>query len=180
MSIYDKLPSSTVITYGEENGVASFYKWFKDRFDHPTGYPIFFDKDNQQFSARKLAVFPSIVINQMDMIDDLSPFIGNRHNMVNLLFYVYFNHHMEKGGTRRLLRRGRDQIAHMLRMAGVTNSSNTLVVPPIQMYDFSTTPATSLSSCISVDKGMQQRFIQDEEFLSYEFIIRLKYPAILF
>lgn len=179
MAIYDKINRDEVFAYGEENAVASVHTWFQSLFRHGSGYDIFFDKDQSEFTNRTAVVFPSINIVQVDSQDVVSGAFGGGKNMMNLLFYIYFNHHIAAGGSRRLLRRGRDQISYALKMAGVMDKiTNTHIVPPIYMYDFSKNPMEKLG-VISVSGGVQQRFIQDGELLQYEFVVPMKYMELL-
>jgi hypothetical protein len=174
MTLYPIITSDTAFPYGEENTVASFHLWMKKLFDHAEGCPIFYDKDNDEF-VRTVATFPSINIQQIDTQDLTAQYIGGKANKAKLLFYIYFSHHLQQGGSRRLLRRGRDQIAFALKMAGV-QKNNEFVVDPIYIYDFSTNPPTKQTTgALSVDAGIQQRFIQNQEILQYEFMLSLSY-----
>lgn len=179
MALYDKISRDTIFPYGEENAVASVHKWFQDLFKHGAGYEVTFDKDNAEFVNRTGVVFPSINIVQVDSQDMTRSNIGGGKNLMNLLFYVYFNHHLAVGGSRRLLRRGRDQISFALKTAGlIDKATNTPVVPPIYLWDFSKDPLVKLG-VISISAGVQQRFIQDGELLQYEFVIPMLYSEIL-
>ena len=60
MATYDKVAIDQIFPYGEENAVASFYKWVKDLFGD--AYEIHQDKDGVEFSIRTLTKFPCIVV----------------------------------------------------------------------------------------------------------------------
>lgn len=176
MATYNQINSNTAFAYGEENSVASFHYWLINLFDHANGYPVFFDKDNDEF-IRTVTTFPSINVQQIDTIDVNNNFLGGRVNKAKLLFYVYFNHHLQQGGSRRLLRRGRDQLSFAFKMAGIKpTDSDEFVIDPIYMYDFSTNPPTRMATgALTIDPGIQQRFIQNGEVLQYEFMLSLSY-----
>ena len=139
-------------------------------------YPVLFDKDGAEFDVRTLTKFPCITVQQIDTQDLTKNFIGGKNSYANLLFYVYFNHSLKHGGTRRLLRRGRDQISTALKLAGVCPKGFTEpVFPPIYLWDFSKTPPTKLEGCITLNPGIQQRFIQEDDTLQHELMITLSY-----
>lgn len=174
-TLYPIIKRATAFPYGEENAVASLYKWVKDVFGHAEGYPVYFDKDNDEFSNRSLTKMPCIVVQQIDTQDLTKNFIGGKANQMGLLFYFYFNHSLKDGGTRRLLRRGRDQMSYALKMAGITDKDGNFYVNPIFLYDFSTTPPTRLTGSLVVQGGIQQRFIQDGDILQYEMMVTFSY-----
>lgn len=178
MATYDKVAIDQIFPYGEENAVASFYKWVKDLFGD--AYEIHQDKDGVEFSIRTLTKFPCIVVQQIDTQDLTTSFIGGKNNYTKLLFYIYFNHSLKNGGSRRLLRRGRDQISTALKLAGVCPpGSSTPVFPPIQMWNFNVKPIVKLNTCLMVDSGIQQRFIQEDDTLQQELMVTLKYLEVL-
>ena len=175
MALHNIMTNDMTFPFGEEHAVASFHLWMKKLFDHEEGYPITFDKDNDEL-VRSLVHFPSINIQQIDAQDLVTSFIGGKANKAKLLFYIYFVTHLQHGGSRRLLRRGRDQIMFALKMAGVQDAAGQFVVDPIYLYNFSTTPPTKQpKGALSVESGIQQRFIQDGECLSQELMVSLCY-----
>ena len=174
-TLYPTISNNLIVPYGEENAVASFHLWITTIFGHDDGYPIYFDKDSAEFQNRELVKFPNINVQQIDTQDNVTGYIGGKSNKAGLLFYVYFNHHMQKGGTRRLLRRGRDQISYALKMAGNCDKSGNFYVNPIYFYDLSTGTPQRLNAVITVGSGIQQRFIQDADLLQYEFMVPLSY-----
>lgn len=175
MAIIERISRDLVLPYGEENSVGSVYKWFSDLFGHDNGYDVYFDKDNSEFVNRTSVTFPSINVVQIDTQDMSGGNIGNTKSLMPLLFYVYFSHHIAAGGSRRLVRRGRDHIMYALKMAGtVDRATNQLIVPPIYLYDFSKNPIEKMG-CISIGKDVQQRFIQDGELIQEELIVSMSY-----
>lgn len=178
MAVYDKITKDMIFPYGEENAVASFYKWMQDVFGDT--YSVFFDKDGQEFSVRTLTKFPCIVVQQIDTQDLTTSFIGGKHNYTKLLFYVYFNHSLKNGGSRRLVRRGRDQISSALKLAGVCAPGQTTpMFPPMYLWNFSTKPIAQLGGCLTLDAGIQQRFVQEDDTLQQELMVTLKFLEVL-
>jgi len=175
MTLYPVINSDMVLKHGEENAVASFYQWMSTMFKHSKGYEVLFDKDGLDFEHRKHTNFPCIVVQQLDTVDEASRFIGGKANMAKLMFYIYIHHHAKHGGTRRTLRRSRDQVSFALRYAGIQNQAEEFVVDPIYIWDYSVTPATKTGGVLTVEKGIQQRFIQDGDLISYEFMVSLDY-----
>lgn len=178
MATHDRVTKDMIAPYGEENAVASFYKWMKDMFE--PDLPVYYDKDGSEFSVRNLAKFPSILVQQIDTQDLTTTFIGGKHNLTNLLFYIYFNHSLKNSGSRRLLRRGRDQISTALKLAGVCPAGSDIpVYPPIYLWDFSKKPIARLSGCLTLKGGIQQRFIQEDDILQHELMCTFQYCEVL-
>lgn len=181
MTIYQHIHSTDTFTWGEEHTVASFHKWIKGLFDHDKGYPVVFDADNKEFCSRQNVTFPNINVQQIDTQDLTGQFIGGKANKATLLFYIYFNHHLAQGGSRRLVRRGRDQISFALKMAGIMNKAGTdFVVEPIYIYDFSKSPPVKTNYALTVASGIQQRFTQDVDILQEEMMVSLTYVEQLY
>ena len=174
--LHPKMTNDMILPYGEENAVASFYKWLKDLFDHANGYPVYFDQDGDEFSNRSLTKFPHIKVQQIDTQDLTQTFIGGQANHTELLFYVYFNHSLKEKGSRRLLRRGRDQLSYALKMAGISKKgTDDLYVPPIYLWDFAQPTPVKTGTCLTVRGGIQQRFTQENEILTGELMVTLRY-----
>lgn len=175
MALFSKISRDLVVPYGEENSVGSVHRWFEMLFKHDNGYALYFDKDNVEFVNRTGVVFPSINVVQIDTQDLVQSTIGGRKNLMPLLFYVYFSHHIQAGGSRRLLRRGRDHLMFALKTAGVVDrEAQEIITPPITLYDFSKSPIEKIGT-ISVSGSIQQRFIQDGELLQQELIVPMSY-----
>ncbi len=179
MAVYDKIYADLIFPYGEENAVASFYKWMNAVFGDT--YAVFFDHDGTEFTTKKLTKFPSITVQQIDTQDMVTSYIGGKNNHMQMLFYIYFNHSLKSGGTRRLLRRGRDQIMTALKLAGVQPKGATdIIFPPIELWDFSKSPIASLGGYMTVNSGVQQRFIQEDDVLQQELMVSLSYMERLY
>lgn len=172
-TLFPTIDSDQILAYGEENAVGSVHLWFRNIFGHASGYQLYYDKDNAEFIKRKGITFPNINIVQVDGQDYTNVTFGGKKNRMNLLFYVYFNHHLSANGTRRLLRRGRDQISYALKTAGIMKDNN-FIVDPIYLYDFSKSPLEKIG-VISVSSGIQQRFTQDGELLQAELVVPMAY-----
>ncbi len=178
MAVITKFTRDHVLPYGNENAVASFYKWLKDLFDHDKGYTVVLDKELTSPSTRQQLPFPCIVVNQIDTTDSGRGFFGGERDENVVLFYVYcmVNKTDPNFGTIRLLRRMKDQVVFAVKRAGQFDADHDdLVIPAIVMYDFSQSPIRELSSTLNLSNNIMQHFTEDAEILEYELMLNFAY-----
>lgn len=178
MPTIEKFTRSTVVPYGNENAVASFYQWLQRLFDHDEGYTVVLDKELTSPDNRQQLPFPCIVINQIDTTDNSRGFFGGEKDQNTVLFYIYcmVNKNDREFGTIRLLRRMKDQVVFALKHAGRFNDlDGDISIAPIVMRDFSQTPPADLGVTLVPSPNLMQHFSEDTEILEYEVMVSCIY-----
>lgn len=178
MAVYTTIKRTDVFPYSNENATGSFYNWAKSLFDHALGYTVVFDKELTSPEDRQEIPMPCILINQIDTTDPSKGFMGGERDENSVLYYIYcmVNKMDTDFGTPRLVRRMKDQFIYALKHAGIySDASHDILIPPIQMYDYSKTPEVALNSHLSINSSIMQHLIEETEILKYELMVSFKY-----
>jgi len=178
VAVINKFTRDLVLPYGNENAVASFYKWLKDLFDHDKGYTVVLDKELTTPESRQQLPYPCLVVNQIDTTDSGKGYFGGDRDENVVLFYVYcmVNKTNQEFGTTRLLRRMKDQVVFAVKRAGqFCDAHGDVVIPPIVLYDFSKKPIVALESTLCLSNSVMQHFTEDVEILEYELMLNFTY-----
>lgn len=176
MAVINKIKRDLYLPYSNENAAASFCRWIQNLFDHPEGYTVVLDQELRDPANRQLLPFPCLVVNQVDTSDPGRGFLGAGADQNSCLFYVYCMVHKNAAGSIRLLRRMKDQVVFALKRAGVfDDAAGDVVIPPIALLDFSTTPPGVLNSTLVMNNNIVQHFSDEDEIAQYELTVSLNY-----
>jgi hypothetical protein len=178
MPVISKFTRDLILPYGNENAVASFYKWLRDLFDHESGYTVVLDKELTSPETRQQLPYPCLVVNQIDTTDNGRGYFAGEMDENTVLFYVYcmVNKSNREFGTTRLLRRMKDQVVFAVKQAGrFSEQHNDVVIPPIALYNFGQKPPVDLDSTLVLSTNVMQHFSEDGEILEYELMLNFTY-----
>lgn len=189
-SLINNMSRSRRIDGGKEDGVASVQYYFSQMFSG--AYQLYFDITDSL--SPKKREHPCIVIDQIDFYSDGASFFNDqvsggakgRKERLQMYFRCIADI-TEAGGTKRLVRRMRDQVYYVLTHAGVvdeTQSPRKFFCPPIMLLEFSDDPSvapTVTDTVIQVsrqDGAIQDRFVgnyQMPHLVQYDVLARFEY-----